>query len=108
MSVRPDGQGLSEAWLAGACSAAAGTSAGRRATWDAGMVRVDVLARAIVAAGAGNASTTEAMDSPTAGAAREAFRSYAAWLVTVPDAAAELTRKPPITAKPASRFIYRI
>ena len=70
------------------------------------MVRVDVLARAIVAAGAGNASTTEAMDSPTAGAAREAFRSYAAWLVTAPDAAAELTRKPPITAKPASRFIY--
>ena len=69
MSVWPGGQELGEAWLAGACSAAAGWSAGCVGTWDAGMVRVDVLAGAMAAA-AGNAWTADAVDCPTAGAAR--------------------------------------
>jgi len=106
MSVRAGGQELVEAWLAGACSATAAWSAGRVGTCDAGIVRVDLLAGAAVAAAAGNGWTTDAMGSPTAGATRWAFRSYAAWLGPTPDAATELTNMPPISAKRANRSIY--
>ena len=62
MSVRAGGQEFGEAWLAGACSAAAGASGVRAAAWEAWMIRC-VMAGEALAVDAVDGSTADAIGS---------------------------------------------